>query len=782
MKLILLLLFSLTAWTQITASPTSITVYARQFSLYNATSSIHPPPTTITISGTGAWNMSRAGTLSTACAAGSNVCFTAVTSVSTLCSSTLASGSNAGTVYLCWNGLLTHEPAVGSHTGTLVIGTTTINVTLVVLSAAAYDKWVYKSGYPSGCIDPSGYGVGFDTTGQCTITNERPTSTSFSIPSVGGSYVDPQFGYTVQRVSAARTATQYGALSAFSANATYVLIGDELGNASAYTRTTGVKTYPDIANVNLNYCAWDATIETKLWCQNTASIVSVDITTGTATTAATYAYNISMGGTADITDDNWWVFRALGEFDRFCAVNLNGLTTSNQSTQTYCGSLAPYSLSNIDFIQVTQRDSVTGKRYLVVLGQPGALVWSVGASTLTYEYPLTGISEPHSDVGQDENGRQIFYWSYGDPYGDRYYLQSIQLNRGTDIFVPTEVGGGAQYLSYVHPGVSFTDGHYGCNWRGTCVYSTWGNSQGITAVPIQTITAANPCQINSTAHGYSSTNSVQIGGALGTGVSALNGVHTVTVLGANSYTIPLDCSSGYTYTASSANSSLNTASAVAAPFRQEIILSRLGEEARRLVVHRGKTYNSGVGCLTAYGGSIRASISRDGRYIAFNSNFGVPECASVYFIDVGTTSAQPLGVNVAPADTRAVLDYSVPVTNQGSATIVISTLASLASPVVNASDGLNTNGRQYVATGLTASTEYYYRVTAGAYSKLGRFTTTAALSGNGRLKATVGRGGNIDYGTTSAYGSICVSPCDVVVAKGLIYTNATGAARAVVVR
>lgn len=787
-----LILFGVSAacW-GVTASPSAITVYMRQWGAWPNYASRPPVPTTITISGTGSWNMSRGGTLSTACGASNGYCFNAVNSVTTNCTGALPTGSGAATVYLCWNGLMTHEPAVGTHTGTLTIGDTVISITLVVYAAQPYSHWAYKAGYPSGCSTPT-Y---FDTAAECTLTNERPTSTAFSIPSAGGTYVDPQFGHTVRRVTAAGQNIQYGALSAFNSDATMVLTSSTAGAVNAYTVATGTVAYSSIPSVNINFAAWSSTDPSVVWFMDGGTIKYRNLSTSTTTTAADYTSSsggrpamssITMGGTVDITDDGWWAFRDAGSFSGYvCAVNLNGLTTGNQESKTFCASMSGLSLTDIDFTQVTQVDSESGKRYVVVIAAPSAHVWSVGESALTYEYAVPTsnagdiTAEPHSDIGQDEQGRQVFWWWWYDPYGSTYFNGSVQLNKGADMTRPVEEGGGLRIHAKTHPGNFTTDAHWGCTWRGVCVGTSYMESAGVVAKQIQSITAANPCQINSTSHGYSTSNSVQIGGAAGTGVSNMNGIHTVTVLNANAYTIPVDCSSGWSYTANSAHSAISAAP-TAAPFRQEIMVSSLGRWTRRIATHRSKIYSGGD--LNSYYPTPRTSISRDGRYVAYSSNMGVPEQPSVYVADVEFGSDTVMRVAVDPADTKAVLTYRIPVEFQGSATITISASQALTSPVVSASDGLTAQGRQYVATGLTADTQYYYRVSTVGFAHTGQFRTLPTLGGTGRLQISKGGGGSIGYGTTSSLGSSCTSPCDLSVTRGVLYHNASGNPEAVVVR
>jgi hypothetical protein len=772
MRTLLLFLATIPAFAAITASPASITIHARQGYSYPAQATKDPARKLITLSGTGAWTAVRSGDLATAC--GGVPCFQV----------TATSGSGAGTTSLYWTGLGFENLALGTYTGTITIGSTAIAITLVVEPRRPFDKFVYKAGYPVGCVNSSG---DYQTLDTCTITNERPSSSSFVIPAVGGSYVDPQYGHTVRRVTPSGHNIQYGALSAFSATGIYVLTSDSLSSVvDVYRVSTGAKTYSSLPSINISLAAWDPVNDDKLWYIEGAAIKSRILPTGTVTTLVTMPWEITNGGTTDITDDGWWAFRDNTSFNNACTVNLN-------TGATYCADTSALGISDFDFTQVTQVDSESGKRYVVILTAPRGHVYSVGASGLNYEYAITTFgadgswtysdmtAEPHSDVGQDEKGRQIFFWNWLNEDGLRGYIASLQLNKGALLTQPVEMGGGLRILWHSTGQMGSTDAHFGCTWRGVCSYSPYGNSAGVATARLQSITPGNPCQINSASHGYSSTNSVLIGGADGTGVELLSGVHTVTVLDGGAYTIPIDCSSGYTYTANSAYSTLNAAKASNAPFRQAVILSKPGQWARPIFVHRAVTYMIGD-VPSPYFSTPRCSISRDASMVACASNMGVPGHPSVYVAYTEVIAGADINVSVSPADTEAVINYTLPASGQGPATITISTLPGLVSAVVSAPDNLSGAGRQYVATGLTADTQYYYRVSTRGFSHTGQFRTSPTLSGAAPVTISKGGGGTIHYGPTEDLGSSCQSPCPLTPSRGLLYHDATGSPTAIVVR
>ena len=170
---------------------------------------------------------------------------------------------------------------------------------------------------------------------------------------------------------------------------------------------------------------------------------------------------------------------------------------------------------------------------------------------------------------------------------------------------------------------------------------------------------------------------------------------------------------------------------------------RPGQEVRRLAIHRAKLYGNGTDMLS-YFQSPRSSLSRDGRFVAFASNQGIPEQPSVYIVDAGApmvfTKIEVAGADTT--DTKAILNYTVPA-GEGPATIRISASPELTNPVVDTADTPQDDGRQFIASGLQANTEYFYRIHSGRYSKTGRFrtVTAAAMAGETEWKGDSKDGG-----------------------------------------
>ena len=304
----------------------------------------------------------------------------------------------------------------------------------------------------------------------------------------------------------------------------------------------------------------------------------------------------------------------------------------------------------------------------------------------------------------------------------------------------------------------------------------------VPAKRVPSVTAGNPCQITTTgSHGYSTGNTVQIGGALG--ITSINGAWTITSTGASTFSLDGHNCTG-TYTANSAHSATFTAFSNA-PNRQELVVLRPGQEIRRVAIHRNSMFEVGTGCANgdqcSYFNTPRASISPDGRYVGFACNFGMLGGGGVCVADLGFSDDVRLTSEITAADTKALLTYRVPA-GQGGGTVLISASPSLTTPLVNAPDGLTAQWRQYVATGLSAATDYFYRVTAGAFSYTGRFRTLPTLSGTGTLRIERGGGGTIQHGATASLGSSGASPLNLSPSRGVYYYNAGSGIVAAVVR
>src|ERR1041384_751897 len=172
------------------------------------------------------------------------------------------------------------------------------------------------------------------------------------------------------------------------------------------------------------------------------------------------------------------------------------------------------------------------------------------------------------------------------------------------------------------------------------------------------------------------------------------------------------------------------------PFRQEIFqASTDGTQSVRRLAHHHSVYRD-------YWDTPRADISRDGRFVAFTSNWGSTTRRDVFIIKVPQGAGGGGGGDTTP-----------PVISGVSASSIISSGATISWATDEASDTqveygattsngsattLNTSmstGHSVSVTGLAASTLYHYRVrskdAAGNLAVSGDFTLTTASSGGG---------------------------------------------------
>ncbi|MBL8236979.1 MAG: hypothetical protein JNM66_06145 [Bryobacterales bacterium] len=433
--------------------------------------------------------------------------------------------------------------------------------------------------------------------------------------------------------------------------------------------------------------------------------------------------SITSGGTADLTGDGWWAF---SNQRVVCAVDLNGLTRMSQESHTYCSDTSYVGVKEIDYVQVTQVDKGSRKRYLVVLSAPRGHVFGIANNILSYDYALPSgpgeiAIEPHSDVTEDSNGNQILFWNYYDPYSNRYALASGMLNKRELISRPVEENGGLRLLYPTDSGNWMVDAHFGCNWAGLCTYTPYGSVGTLKAPSISSIQQGPSCVAKTIgAHELATGDPILIAGAKG--VTSINGPSTVTVLSSTSFSIN-GRSCGGNYESNSASVVRNIQKAAPLPFRDEIIISRPGHEFRRIAVHRARLYENNVN-LTPYYQSPKATLSPDGRFVAFISNMGLPENASVWIGTTGISSSSRVVVQSIPTPSnRWTIGYKVPA-GEFTAQVVISTEPDLSNPIYRNGDGQVSEIRALQLPSLLSGKRYYYRISTGKYSTTGDFGTS----------------------------------------------------------
>jgi hypothetical protein len=244
----------------------------------------------------------------------------------------------------------------------------------------------YISG-PNSCSTAPGYA----DMPYCTIPGEIPLG-GFPVPPAGGTYLDPNFGGLIRILTGPPFVHVYSQASPFSAHNRYIgILHKDNGRATILNAETG-----SIVADGLPFSdawVWDAYNDDIHYRIDGTRILKTVISSGKEAQLIDYSHtsqhfsSISSGGSADTSKDNWLAFWA-GQEHQVCAVDLN-------TVRTYCADyMATEATSHIgwdwlDHVMVSKGvDSTSGKRYVLLMGGPAVGVWSVNLASgkLDFEY------------------------------------------------------------------------------------------------------------------------------------------------------------------------------------------------------------------------------------------------------------------------------------------------------------------------------------------------------------------------------------------------------------
>ena len=675
----------------------------------------YPEDQTVQVEGSGAWVAKISGPMATGCYTWKAACFTVKP----------RTGGVPGEAVVSFQASGSETLLSGVHDGEIQIGTQRWVVRLTVLPRRPYLPFYYRQDYPRGCYNSDPQMPHADT---CAITNEAPAQNFAALRDAGSQYLDPQFGSPVHRVSPSGFNVSYSSMGAFSATGKYMLTVDTEGFVQIWNRQAKTKAGERLNVFNIGQAVWDPDIDEKIWYFEGARVGYRNIRTGQNTIVANYGSSrggrpafekLDTGGTADNTDDNWWVFVEEKQ-KQVCAIDLNGLAPNNQEDHLYCMGYARLGIQILDFPQVTQVDAISKKRYVLILAAPRAQVLSVNAAShsLTLEYQMPGgLSTPHSDVGQDSSGQQVFFWTWYDPHGDKNYIATAALNKNELMLRPVEEGGGLKLIYPLFTGGQITDTHFGCNWRGYCVASFYRElspeTKGIPSLAINEVRSGAPCVVRTAVnHGFRTGQSVAIGG--GGGVTNLNGVKPVQVVDARTLSLTGACTGNYgaqkAYVAEAKQWSADS------PNRDEVVVIRLDGEVRRVAMHRSKRW-ADQGDINAYWSSPRASISRDGAFVAFSSNLGLPEPNSVFWAEVDQTG-EVKNAKVESLDRQALLSWE----GSEAVAVLVSSRYDMEDLVFSYRHFLGETMQRWI-DGLMPDSDYFFQIVGDNGAWFGSFRT-----------------------------------------------------------
>src|SRR5437899_5162403 len=356
--------------------------------------------------------------------------------------------------------------------------------------------FTYLSG-PTGCTQPSGY----PDAALCTVPNETPLGT-FPLPAVGGTYVDGNFGATVKLISSFSANHGYSTPSAFSASGKYVALAQNGIQVNVVESATGNAAYTGRPGyVTSDTIRWDSYSDDVYYFFRGAQVVRHKLSTNTTTVLVDYSTDghgcsgISGGGTGDISKDNWIGFWA-GTQHQVCILDLNKVVTYCADYYgTYANNRVP--VNNVDFVHVSRGvDSISGKRYVLLMSNPAIMVFSVDKflGKLVYEFrgpevPTdfqvgstgnndgicdageTCLSGYHSDMMEDSQGRQYLVYVADIENPCQRQITTSMLSAGPKLLISVAQGGGRTDVAPMHlcgggPIELWAETHTSCARRG----------------------------------------------------------------------------------------------------------------------------------------------------------------------------------------------------------------------------------------------------------------------------------------------------------------------------
>lgn len=351
-----------------------------------------------------------------------------------------------------------------------------------------YPKLTYPDG-PHGCSDVQGLPP--SNAAVCVVPEETPPG-NFVPPPVGGSYVDPNFGGHVRIISGFPAMHGYSTPSPVSSTNKYVLLSQH-DESTVVELLTGkvVKKVP----FGIQGTLWDAHDDNTLYYFSGSAVLRYNLAKERTDKIADYSKGplrfqaISSGGTGEITKDNWLSFFAAKDHQA-CALDLN-------LAKTYCAAIPPS--VGVDYTTMSKGvDRISGLRYLVLIPTGGPfLLYTVNQAAGRLDLAGRGpedvlmnggnrdgacdpgeacIGAGHSDTMEDSAGNQLLVLGLEEQTPCGFSMYTIQLNKGLQMGIPAEVGGG---LKRVFPMFrcggpdTWVDYHVGCaKAASVCVFST----------------------------------------------------------------------------------------------------------------------------------------------------------------------------------------------------------------------------------------------------------------------------------------------------------------------
>jgi hypothetical protein len=469
----------------------------------------------------------------------------------------------------------------------------TVVVTLNLVAANPRARFSYLSG-PNQCTKPNGY----EDEATCIVPGEKPPG-KFAPPRLGGTYVDPNFGALVRVATDPPSIHSYSSPSALSAGNKYLLSGFE-GDWRISDPVTGRIIRSGLPLVEGSI--WDSQDSDVIYSLKAARVEKYDVRTNRATTVVDYASGtphfsaITDGGGGDASRDNWLSFYAPNE-KQVCALDL-------RAVRTYCASF-----QNLGRVQVDPTgmgtmiskgpDRGNGKRYVLLMAKPAMAVFSVNSQRgrLDFEYLSPEIIDGGGNGdGFCDPGEKCFKGEHADTFEDadgiQYVAGEMEMSAPCSFgIVSLRLSAGANLLRQAE---------LGGGMRRLALLQKCGGQDPWVDWHLSCAKLAAYCAVSTTYGGF------------------------------NAARDPKD----------------RTPVKRTAHLSEIFVIKGNGVEIRRLVQHRSVPFKNED--ANGYWSTPRASISFDGSYVVFDSNFGEPNKQRVAIVETGYGQARSLKLGTQP--------------------------------------------------------------------------------------------------------------------------------------
>lgn len=279
---------------------------------------------------------------------------------------------------------------------------------------------------------------------------------------------------------------------------------------------------------------------------------------------------------------------------------------------------------------------------------------------------------------------------------------------------------------------------------------------------------------------------IKISNVTGNFAACLNGIKTITAIGATSFTTSANCTGVGPWNSTGFPTVLDWDNKTPVGGGNQVWLTGNGEGWRKPIASLKNYGHVDIPNRTDasqpywepafYLQSTRCSTDVAITMMACVTNYGdmSPLGSTTIVIDTNYSRANRLVIkSIQDSGTAAIVRFRQGAVSAACTVTAWATPSTFVTPTATALAAGSTDDYA-VLTGLSPNSQYRVRVACGVTGAFeGDLKTGPTLTGTGALNVTQGGGGTVTHGVTSALGSSCASPCRLTPSRG-VYWLATG--------